>query len=67
VFISGWYYQPCLTPVLIDVTSRSNTEADEYKEKLKEVEDVCNPIISAAYGKSGGSDSDEDLGDHDEL
>jgi heat shock protein 5 len=45
----------------------TDAEADEYKEKLKEVEDVCNPIISAAYGKSGGSDSDEDLGDHDEL
>ncbi|GAX73174.1 hypothetical protein CEUSTIGMA_g627.t1 [Chlamydomonas eustigma] len=45
----------------------TDADADEYKEKLKEVEDVCNPIISAAYGKSGSSDSDEDLGDHDEL
>ncbi|KXZ42734.1 hypothetical protein GPECTOR_121g434 [Gonium pectorale] len=49
-----------------------NPDADpeEYKDKLKEVEDVCNPIISAVYQKSGGpsGDSDsEDLGDHDEL
>ena len=46
-----------------------HAEAEEFKDKLKEVEDVCNPIISAAYGKGGeeGGSSDEDLGDHDEL
>lgn len=43
-------------------------DADEYKDKLKEVEDVCNPIISAAYQAAGGAGgSEEDLGDHDEL
>ena len=43
-------------------------EADEYKEKLKELEDVCNPIVSQAYQGEGGEDEDdEDLGDHDEL
>jgi len=48
----------------------SDAEAEEYKDKLKEVEDVCNPIVSAAYGKGGeegGASADEDLGDHDEL
>ena len=48
----------------------SFSEAEEYKDKLKEVEEVCNPIISAAYGKGGdegGASADEDLGDHDEL
>ena len=45
-----------------------DAEEDEYKEKLKEVEDVCNPVVSSAYGKGGaGEDDDEDLGDHDEL
>ncbi|KAG2435340.1 hypothetical protein HXX76_007413 [Chlamydomonas incerta] len=50
-----------------------NPDADtpEYKDKLKEVEDVCNPIIAEVYKKSGGpsgdSQDDEDLGDHDEL
>ena len=45
-----------------------DAEEDEYKEKLKEVEDVCNPVVSSAYGKGGaGEDDDEDLGNHDEL
>ncbi|CAL5223179.1 g5651 [Coccomyxa viridis] len=45
-----------------------DAEEDEYKEKLKEVEDVCNLVVSSAYGKGGaGEDDDEDLGDHDEL
>ena len=47
-----------------------SAEPDEYKDKLKEVEDVCNPIIAEVYKKSGGpSDGgdSEDLGDHDEL
>lgn len=47
-----------------------DAEEEEYKEKLKEVEDVCNPVVSAAYAAAGGApggDDDEDLGDHDEL
>jgi heat shock protein 5 len=46
-----------------------DAEEEEYKDKLKEVEDVCNPIVSAAYAASGGAPGgdDEDLGDHDEL
>lgn len=42
-------------------------EAEEYQEKLKELEDICNPIISQAYEAGGGGEDDEDLGDHDEL
>ena len=46
-------------------------EEEEYKDKLKEVEDVCNPIVSAAYAKAGGGapggGDDEDLDSHDEL
>lgn len=46
-------------------------EAEENKDKLKEIEDVCNPIISKLYQKSGGEggsgDEDEDMGGHDEL
>ncbi|EIE27137.1 binding protein 1 [Coccomyxa subellipsoidea C-169] len=48
-----------------------DAEEEEYKDKLKEVEDVCNPVVSAAYAASGGGapggDDDDDLGDHDEL
>jgi len=31
-----------------------SVEKEEYEEKLKEVEAVCNPIISAVYQRSGG-------------
>lgn len=47
-----------------------DAEEEEYKDKLKEVEDVCNPVVSAAYAAAGGApggEDDEDLGDHDEL
>ncbi len=49
---------------------QDNPDADteELEEKLKEVQDVCSPIISAAYGAAGGDgEDDEDLGSHDEL
>uniref|UniRef100_A0A0E0PMU2 Uncharacterized protein n=1 Tax=Oryza rufipogon TaxID=4529 RepID=A0A0E0PMU2_ORYRU len=46
---------------------------EEYEEKLRELEDVCNPVMSAVYQRSGGGGGapedgnvdDED--DHDEL
>ncbi|KAM0919608.1 hypothetical protein ACQ4PT_008081 [Festuca glaucescens] len=41
-----------------------SAEKEDYVEKLKELEDVCNPVFAAAYEKSGGG-HDED--DHDEL
>ncbi|MED6170419.1 Luminal-binding protein 5 [Stylosanthes scabra] len=47
-------------------------EKEDYEEKLKEVEAVCNPIITAVYQRSGGapgggaSGEDEDES-HDEL
>lgn len=45
-----------------------HAEPEEYKDKLKEVEDVCNPIIAKVYKSSGGPSGDsDDLGDHDEL
>lgn len=50
-----------------------DAEPDEYKDKLKEVEDVTNPIIAKVYQAAGGAPGgegpggDDDLGDHDEL
>ncbi|CAI9762497.1 unnamed protein product [Fraxinus pennsylvanica] len=49
-----------------------NAEKEDYEEKLKEVEAVCNPIITAVYQRSGGdsggkSDDDDDDDSHDEL
>ncbi|MBA0602710.1 luminal-binding protein 5 [Gossypium raimondii] len=37
-----------------------NGEKEDFDEKLKEVEAVCNPIIKQVYGKSGGSSANDD-------
>lgn len=47
-----------------------SAEKEDFDEKLKEVEAVCNPIVSKVYQQSGGGDSpdsedDDDL--HEEL
>jgi len=52
--------------------SNMDAAVEEFEEKLKEVEDVCNPIITKLYQQSGGSpaddeDEDEDFDDHEEL
>ena len=46
-----------------------NQEADkeEYEEKLKEIESICNPIVSQAYQESGNDETQDDVDDHDEL
>ena len=54
---------------------QENAEADaeEIKEKQKELEEQCAPIISKAYGAgaggagAAGSDDDDDDDNHDEL
>jgi len=49
-------------------------EKDDFAEKLKEVQDICSPIISKVYKESGGAPGgdfgggdDDDLDGHDEL
>ncbi|KAJ9681903.1 hypothetical protein PVL29_018002 [Vitis rotundifolia] len=37
-----------------------NADKDEYNEKLREVEAVCNPVIKQVYEKSGGASSSSD-------
>jgi heat shock protein 5 len=51
-----------------------DAEKEDFEEKLKEVQDVCSPIISKVYRESGGAPggggdfgADEDLDGHDEL
>lgn len=44
-----------------------NAEKEDYDEKLKEVEAVCNPIISAVYQRSGGAPGDSSDSDDDSL
>ena len=55
---------------LVPDSAHCRPAQEEYEEKLKELEDVANPVVSAAYAASGGGEGgagDEDLGDHDEL
>ncbi|KAM0889616.1 hypothetical protein ACQ4PT_027572 [Festuca glaucescens] len=40
-----------------------DVEKDDYVEKLKELEDVCNPVFAAVYQEPGGGQDDN----HDEL
>lgn len=47
-------------------------EAEDFEEKLKELEGICNPIISQHYQGDEGAgfadgDDDDDFDDHDEL
>ncbi|KAL5566037.1 hypothetical protein UlMin_029201 [Ulmus minor] len=45
-----------------------NAEKEDYDERLKEVEAVCNPVIKQVYEKSGGSSAgSEEEESHDEL
>ncbi|KAL9237438.1 hypothetical protein vseg_011985 [Gypsophila vaccaria] len=49
-----------------------SAEKEDYEEKLKEVEAVCNPVITAVYQRSGGpsggsGDADDSEEEHDEL
>ncbi|RWV84746.1 hypothetical protein GW17_00053518, partial [Ensete ventricosum] len=50
-----------------------SAEKEDYEEKLKEVEAVCSPVISAVYQRSGGAPGggadggDDDDDSHDEL
>ncbi|KAL8127630.1 luminal-binding protein 5-like [Apium graveolens] len=47
-----------------------NVEKEDYDEKLKEVEAVCNPIIKDVYQRSGATtaaEDDDDDDSHDEL
>lgn len=53
------------------MSSNAEADAEEIKEKQKEVEGVCAPIVSkhtgGAGGFGGGADDDDDEDAHDEL
>jgi len=42
-----------------------SSEKEDYEAKLKEVESVCNPIVTKVYQQSGGSSSEGDSDDDD--
>ncbi|XP_073117113.1 luminal-binding protein 3-like [Elaeis guineensis] len=41
-------------------------EKEDFDEKLKELEQVCNPIIKKVYDKSGGARSPSESDDDDD-
>ena len=57
--------------VLDWLDDNQNAEKEEYEEKLKEIEGICNPIVSKVYqqGEDSSEDDDDadDIDDHDEL
>merc|ERR1711966_526858 len=44
-----------------------DAEKEEYEEKLKEIEGICNPIVSQAYQQNEEDSESGDIDDHDEL
>merc|ERR1719499_2345667 len=50
---------------------QENPDADleDFKEKLQELQELVNPIVSGVYegGEGEGGDEDDDWDDHDEL
>ena len=54
------------------LSSNPEADAEEIKEKQKEIEGICTPIVQKYYqgGGGGGADDDDDDDDdeaHDEL
>jgi heat shock protein 5 len=45
----------------------STATAEEFEEKMAELQAAVGPIVSQAGSSSGGSSQDEDLHSHDEL
>lgn len=53
--------------VLEWLDDNQSAEKEDYEEKLKEVEAVCNPVITSAYQRSGGAPGGAaDAGDEDD-
>merc|ERR1719380_289326 len=50
------------------LSSNPEADAEEIKEKQKEIEGICSPIIQKYYQGSGGDDDEDDDDEaHDEL
>merc|ERR1712071_556435 len=48
------------------LNANSDAEKDDFEDKLKELQRVCDPIISAVYQKMGGQGQAEDEADSEE-
>lgn len=54
-----------VTEALEWLEDATEADTDDFKDKLKEVQDICQPIIAKVYQKSGTGASDEDEEDED--
>jgi heat shock protein 5 len=59
--------QDAVKEVLEWLDENQEADTEEYEEKLKEIEGICNPIVSQAYQEGASDDAHEDVDDHDEL
>jgi len=65
--------QSAITEVIEWLEEHPDAEKDQYQEKQKELEGICNPIITKLYQEHGapgggpGAGADDLDGDHDEL
>ena len=48
------------------LNANDEAEADEFEEKLKELQSICDPIIKKIYGSMGGGNADGGEGDDDD-
>jgi len=64
--------EEAVTEALDWAEENPDAEKEEYEEKLKELETICNPIIQALYqehgipGQDEGDEEDDDFGDDDD-
>ncbi len=56
-----------LKEVLEWLVDNQTAEKEDYNEELKEVEAICNPIITKVYQKSGGSGAGGESEDGEDL
>merc|ERR1711935_290453 len=59
--------EEAVTETIDWLDENAEAEADELKEKLTELEGVCNPILQKLGSESGGEEDDDDFGDDDDL
>ena len=59
--------QDAVKEVLEWLDENQEADTEESEEKLKEIEGICNPIVSQAYQQNEEDSESGDVDDHDEL
>jgi len=58
--------EEAVTEAIDWLDENDEAEAEEFKEKLKELEEKCNPIVQNLYAEAGGDADEDDFGGDDE-